>query len=701
MLRRRPRYTEPLVSSAQSGGGGGTLLIRNTLGVEVYVQGLDCGDWRHGEENWDSPVGGSAEDGFSTESDGSGADFVGENPATTAVLSDLSRPTMLPAGQTVECRLPARSQWGDGVAVELVVYVPGFHTVSGVRVGTRGAVAYPLTQLALPAAGAAASGGGGGGRSRSARGVAERIIGVRNASVRRGLALVVDVLEKSTAASTSGGRTPTGGGDTSKPDGGLVAVLRSNVCVQNASASDVEVDMVEKRAAAAAVAAAGAGKSISTGTVGDQWASPGAGGGAAIVRLAPGARLALPLPVLATWRLRIVGDATHARSHPLRLSPALLDPAVPNALRLTGDMERNSVCLRMTKPGGGPLGGSKSAASPAGGSTPSAAATAPARGNPLSVSSEGALSPIQGVLGGKSLRVDFDLQSQPSHSPRDSVMSQDWGDGSEAAELASKSGGARPRMSPSPTPQPGTVIPTAGDWMLVVQPSYLVTNALPCAMEVEIYQPPLAAGGTAGGGERGDARGRVGSVGDGSVAVGRDVADSPEGRSDMYHSSDSDTESVASSATARQGGGKRRVAASSKASGRNPALDLFFLPTSVGAEEGGRLSGASGTERGSKLGSRSRGDDRAGGGGGSAAAVSEGDRPPAMGRQQRVPELESQHNDPDVTSGFQRVWKGLVGSGQEAKVTHPRRGSCAHGAGFYHMSKTHTTFRKAYGGLDW
>lgn len=653
----------------QGRDGGGTLLFRNNLGVDVVVQGVEDGASEESDEDdndsgwWDGPASrrrGFSGDDFATVGDGHGRPSLAPSDST---ISDVSLPIAVPAGQAIECQLPARQQWANGVAAELVVYVPGFQTVGGVTVGSRGVAAYTLTQLSPPLAGKTASiaagvgeFSGGGGASKAAkrsRGVAERLMGMR-ASVRKGLALVVDVREKGVLGST-------GNVNRRAVNGGLVAELRTNVCVQNASASDVEINMGQAAVASAVVTAARLTNSTSRRDVRQEFTAAGDGrGAAATVLLAPGARLALPLSVLASWQLGIAGDATDAWSRPLRLSPALLDPGVPNALRLTGGMERNSICLRLAKSTGrGTPGGVTTTTTTA--TTPTAAsaaaAAAAARGEPYSFGTpEGGWggsgsSPHRDGRDRKSLGRGFNARPLSPLSSVGSTRSQDVGDGADTASV--KSATTRLKTSPpSPSPSVGTTAATpaksagAADWLLVVQPSYVVTNALPCAMEVEILQPPQATGGIVG-------------------SVCRDPPSVP-GSDESDDSVDTDdTASVASSSTAHRssggGGVSGRVTANpTKAAVRNPALDLFFLPTSSGHEAGDRSGGGAGSNRGRR--------DRYGSGGGAQEGRGGAKRAGHGTRRALPPRSDSQREGYHVTRGFKNVWKGSIGSGQEVKV---------------------------------
>lgn len=766
------RYTEPSVGGAQSSDAGDTLLIRNALGVEVVIQSLQHAGWGASDGEGGGGGGGWGGDASDAEWGINGseyahvapegfADFFSGDvvsgaaaiPAAAAEHSfcrrDVSRPTAVAPGQSVECRLPARTDWRDSsvAAADFLVRVPGYHTVAGIRIGGRGARAYPLV--------AEAATGRDSGVSRKAQGVAERLMRApgRGAALNKmGLALVVDVGEKtSTAAGGGGGGSSVGaqadGADErlsmassslSSSRGGLVAELRTNVCVHNASASDVEVDMAEAASAAAAIAtnpgatrpaqprrqdrkaaaAAAAGAAVAA-------AAPSAAAGdgsrsSAVVRLAAGARLALPLPVLSCWQLRVAGDATEAWSHPLRLSPALLDPAVPNALRLTSDMERNSLCLRMTTSSGRASSGgvADGGGSGASGATANAAAAAAAAAQGETYTAEPGAGGRRQVLAASPefpaddeprrktpQHVGFSLQHSPRSSSRTPVSSQVDDYGADRP---------RPTASPSP-PSPltpgGTVSGGASssgtaDWVLMIQPSYIVTNALPCAMEVEVLQPPLTAGSGASRSER-----HRSWAGADSGAIDPeetcDLGGSWREDTDPNSSSDdSDAVSVASSVTSRQtqqSEGKARAVVTAadraearvvKAAVRNPALDLFFLPTSssssscaVGASGGGGGGGGLGRARSgsrtdsgggsSGAGNRTRswsgvdtgggnGPDSARGGCGSETAGSKRRGWPLQGSQQQQEEDESEEYDP--IRGLESVWKGLIGSGQEAKV---------------------------------
>lgn len=727
------RYTEPSVAQS-CGCGGDTLLIRNSLGVEVVIQSLENaslessddeegGGWGGGAPgaSWDSSgeYGDVTPEGFPDffSEDVGGEVVAGATPGAAAAaehpyhIRDISRPTAVAAGQAIECRLPARTDSRDSSAVstEFVVHVPGFQAVAGVRVGGRGTSAYQLLTATTSRESAA---------SRKARGVAERVIrpAARGAAPNKaGLALVVDVGEKNSGAGVRSvgdmrrGSTQSDGADqeltasSSSFRGGLVAELRTNVCVHNSSASDVEVDMADMASAAAAIAKT-AGASRPKQSQQQDWeatpGTPSAGdGSAAVVRLAAGARLALPLSVLSSWQLRIAGDATTAWSRPLRLSPALLDPAVPNALRFTSDMERNSLCLRLTKSSGRVLSGSGGSTSSAAGAAATVAAAAAARGEMYSHDSSGGRSQIlpsseqrdDGLRRKSSKSVGFKMQHSPKLSSAATSSGPDGFSTSPSSKLPPPGGtgtGSAPFSS-------GTA-----DWVLIVQPSYLVTNALPCAMEVEVLQPPLSAG-------NGDARTERSRSWGGSesnvVGPSDETAVTAERwryvDSNVSSDGDSDTESVTSSVTSRQtqqSEGKARAVASAnstdraetstKAAVRNPALDLFFLPSSNSVAErsstgGGRGGGKArsdsrGDISGDGFGSRVRSGSGVYAGGGSgtgrgeAASGNTSYDLEGRSRKQRgwpVQDLQ-QREEHDAIREFESVWKGLVSSGQEAKV---------------------------------
>lgn len=708
--------------------------------MEVVIQGLETASLgsSDGEEGggwgsiapgggWDSSgseYGDIANEDFPDFSGGDVGGGVAAAPEHPCHLRDVSRPTAVAAGQAIECRLPARPDCRDSnaVPVEFVVHVPGFETVTGVRVGGRGARAYPLSTTVTARESAA---------NRKARGVAERFkrAAGRDAAQKNkmGLALVVDVGEKTSGAAGVGSAgemrrrsTQNDGADqeltalSSSSRGGLVAELRTNVCVHNSSASDVEIDMAEMASAAAAIAKTpGATRPINQSRQQDWEAAPGAAGdgSATVVRLAAGARLSLPLSVLSSWQLRIAGDSTSAWSRPLRLSPALLDPAVPNALRLTSGMERNSLCLRLTKSSGRVLsssgGGSSSSAA-------GAAAAAAARGEVYPHESNGghtqSLPPSEqgggdGLRNKSSKSVGFNL-----HSPRSSkATTSSWVEGTTTTSL------------PSRLPPPGGVAatgsaqssPSTADWVLIVQPSYLVTNALPCAMEVEVLQPPLSSAGSGGGARTERSRSWAGNQ---FSAVGpAGEADAPGGERwrdatpNVSSDDDSDAESVASSVTSRQttqqqreGKGRAMASASAsanatdraeapiKAAVRNPALDLFFLPSASNSVA--EVASTSGSRGGGRARSDSRGDTSGDGGGGFDGRVRSGSGvyagggrgtggggaesgnasydPEGGSRKQggRLLQDLQQREEHDAILELDSVWKGLVGSGQEAKV---------------------------------
>lgn len=753
------------------------------------------GGWGAGTSGGEWDVNGNGSEYGDVAPEGFAGFFGGDVPAAAAAEHsshgrDVSRPTAVAPGQAVECRLPARPDWrddGSAVAADFLVQVPGYHTVAGIRIGARGARAYPL----VAEAGAAGTGTGreSTGASRKAHGVAERLMrasgrGGASGLNKMGLAIVVDVGEKtSTAATGGGGQTAADGADerssmasssslSASPlsRGGLVAELRTNVCVHNASASDVEVDMAETASAAAAIAtnpgarrpppAAQQGRTVAA-AAGDGGSASGSGGGggggsggtsSAVVRLAAGARLALPLPVLSSWQLRVAGDATDAWSRPLRLSPALLDPAVPNALRLTSDMERNSLCLRMTKSSGRASVGGAVGSAAAQGETyttePGGAGDGAGRRQVLAASPEhpgGDDEPRRKTA--PQQRVGFNLQHSPrSPSSRTAPVSPRRGDdhGHGFAGRPSLKGSPSPPSSLTPGKMSAAVSGTGSgggasfppaasgtaDWVLMIQPSYLVTNALPCTMEVEVLQPPpqpltAAVGGTdaaargerhrswagadsSGGIDPEEAKDTAGSDSwrDGSGDGDGDDDGDGDGDSNMSSDDDSDTLSVASSITSRQtqqSEGKARAEASSarvvKAAVRNPALDLFFLPTSSSAASSpspameatgggglGRAKSGSRVESGGGGGNRTRswsGVDAGGGSGADGARRGRGSEAGAAKQQQQrgwpfrgasqlqrqqQQQEEGESEEYEDTRGLESVWKGLIGSGQEAKV---------------------------------
>lgn len=652
------RYTEPFVGLTQGRGGGGSLVIRNKLGIAVIVEGVDDPDDSDGsDEGWgptsrirggDIKVTGG-DDGTST------AESAAERSELLPIPRDVSYPTTVPAGQAIECRLPSsrrEARIGSFVAAaEVVVYVPGFETVRGVRVGSRGCQAYPLTPLGagMGPEVAAADGGKGG----SGRGVAERLLGVKAGAIKNGLALVVEVREEGVGAdggsSGSGNLGTTGARDAEAAAGGLVAELRSNVCLQNSSASDVEVDIGVTAATAAASSGLTKGGTSASWRIREGWTLGLSA--ASVVKVGPAVRLALPLSVLASWQLRLVGDATDTRVRPLRLSPALLDPAVPNALRLTSDMERNSLCLKVAKPG---VGLTASAAASGSSAAATAAAVAAARGEPY------ALGP------GESSPTPKSRSSVDNRSPVRRISSPKSSDNTEQKATHSRTGSVSgSRVSPPSSTRSGAVSSGAADWVLIVQPAYLITNALPCALEVEILQSVM---GGAGGVRVVRGRSRGGS----DASDANNNANNPDEQNlqDDWNenASNSDAGSVASwsTATTRQSASSRVTttgasASTSKAAARNPALDLFFLPTAVGSENGERIGGdRGGVSRGSGSGGK--------GGTGDTAAVGKGDRGTAAGSEHHVVWIDSERPESDGTGGLESMWKGLVSSGQEAKV---------------------------------
>lgn len=626
-----------MASPTQAGGGGGSLIIRNTIGIAVVVEGAsrrndegsgdEWGPTRRSRAEFGPGDTSTARDGIRIATQGS----MNRSSVHRPIPRDVSQPTTVPAGQAIECRLPSvrrGSRDGDGggfgAAAELTVYVPGFYTVRRVRVGSRSTQAYPLIQLAT-------EGGPTGGGKTSAE---------KAARLRRGLALVVEVREEGGASGGNGGST--GVDDEISPHiggGVLVAELRSNVCLHNASASEVEVDI-----GSTVVAASRENLETTKGSKGRNWQVRGGWASGAdtapAFKLAPGERLALPLSVLSSWQLRLVGDATDTRVRPLRLSPALLDPAVPNALRLTGDMERNSMCLKLAK------SGVRSAAELVESHAFEAASPSPKRGG---------------------------TPSSNRQSPGATVSSE-WSEaGEQATSKAGNSAVVSRAMPPSnPVAKVSTASSDAADWVLTVQPSYLITNTLPCTLEVEILQP-IAVGINVGIGGSGTdnsrvARSRGGS--DVSDSVGHLYVDNSQPKdewTDNASNSDAGSANSWSTSTTRQSSSGARPSGSSsgalptKAAVRNPALDLFFLPTAVGSDESGGPGGRDGSTH--ACGSGGRGSVETGAGGG-------GDRGKAVGwRQRHALWLESQKLDKDGTGSLESTWKGLVRSGQDAKVS--------------------------------
>lgn len=548
--------------------------MHNSLGVSVVIQGQrdefsSDGRWFDRSDSMGSVV---------------------ENDGIGPTLHDISLPTTLPAGQAVACGLPAANASSSGIPdVELVVYVPGYQTISSVKVGSRGSRAYPLVEKGHGVAPAATS-------DNTAWSGGKGTAGPRSSYGRRGLALVVDVREETTPTGA------TGDSSASMVVGGLVMELRTNVCLQNASASDVEVDIGVATAAAATSSEATLG--MISGRIREGWMH--GGGSVRVVRVSPGARLALPVSALSSWQLRIVGDATDTRYRPLRLSPALLDQAVPNALRLTGNMERNSLCLKVAK----------------GGIT---AVVASAQGDSNGFGSAGS-SPRSR----KSYR-GSPVQRPPSPETDDST--------------ASTAGTSRStKISPPPSPSSRAPRSTAADWVLTVQPSYLISNALPCALELELLQP-------VGTNDAGPPRVNEGQRSRGLDSYDRMDSSKAEER-DIWNDSNSDTSSATSSTTTATTSTRhpgRKMSSGNKGAVRNPALDLFFLPSSVGREDSERFARKGGMSSENPLGVRG------------------GDRSSAGRGDPHLLWLDAQR-EPDSTGGFESAWKGVIGSGQEAKV---------------------------------
>lgn len=579
------RYTEPSVGPLYDAGAGGSLVIHNSLGIGVVIQGADD---TVGPDRWCT----SSDEGFEQVSNSSSGS---EHEGAEQVLRNIALPTTVPPGQAVACSfMAARASFNSPANAKLVVYVPGFETVSGVNVGCRGSRAYPLIESG-PGVGCAVASDSG--SLSGGKGSAERATSIRTVFAKKGLALVVEVREES----SSGRQTKDLA--TSMVVGGLVAELRTNVRLHNASASDVEVDIGVASSSVAVNSQAARGARSSR--VRDGWVR--GAGGAPIVKLAPSERLALPLSVLSSWQLRLVGDGTDTRHRPLRLSPALLDPAVPDALRLTGDMERNSLCLKMAK--GGVM-----------------AATAGTQGEPY-VLGPAALSP----KGRKTYRAPT-FQRPPSPEMDEST--------------ASAAGSSRStKVSPPSSPASRGLRSNAADWVLTVQPSYLINNALPCALEVEVLQPVEA--GAGGGTSRNDSY-RVRNFDSGDASETSSKVDDRDAWNDSNSDTSSATSSTTTTTTGTRHGGKRKVG---KATVRNPALDLFFLPTSVGSEDNERLGGNA----------SARGEARTGPRGADRSSAGRGDLHSLW--------LDAQRDGPDSSGGFESAWRGTVDSGKEAKVS--------------------------------
>jgi hypothetical protein len=118
------------------------------------------------------------------------------------------------------------------------------------------------------------------------------------------LALVVVVSRSSSSSNSSSG-------------GGTTVLLRSNVSILNDTPAPALIDTYRT-------------------------------GAASLQTLAPTARASLPLPLLVRRSLRVRADGTHAWDAPIKLTPALLNPTTPSALRRTQALEANSLHLRCT-----------------------------------------------------------------------------------------------------------------------------------------------------------------------------------------------------------------------------------------------------------------------------------------------------------------------------------------------------------------
>lgn len=590
------RYTEPPVGPTIRPGASGTLLIRNNLGVDTVIRGLDVVEGCTWED----------EDRIVRDDDDDREDI------DMAYDRDLFSEKVVNAGEAVEFRFSSSMGWHD----EIAVHVPGFEVIQDVELRSRGAFAYPLienTAYYRLKTGAAAGG-------RPA------------ANIGKGLALVVDVREQ-TAAGVSGIAANGRGvlndlaSSTAFVGRGLVAELRTNVSLHNTSASGLDVDMGQGVAAQAAVEA-GEGVELSEnprhGRARKEW--PPGKWVDRVVCVAPDGRLALPPSVLASWRLRIVGDATEAGIHPLPLTPAMLDPTVPNTLRITGDMERNSVCLRPAKSSVKGVAGKKvttdianagkSAAIgalkrnfvSAGGVNSRVASTAIATVNASataassafseaalsSAASYGSLSPMVGNSGNRRYRRG-DVSSPDS--PQSSVGSMFSRDQEESTEMAA---------------------PRIADWVLVVHPPLIFTNALPCAMEVELLQ-----------------------------------------REDVFVNEADSVDSLTGTRQSRGsrgsgGGASERPHTPRKPAPRNPAMDLFFLPRADS------IRYTNGSDRDVGVNVRASVEH----GGADGADAGERSSSPRSG----LPVRGRRSDGGGPIGNFKSVWKRLVGSGQDAKV---------------------------------
>jgi hypothetical protein len=129
------------------------------------------------------------------------------------------------------------------------------------------------------------------------------------------LALVVVVSRSSSSSETAANGNSSS--NRSSSGGGTTVLLRSNVSILNDTPAPALIDTYRTGA-----------ESLQT--------------------LAPTACASLPLPLLARRSLRVRADGTHAWDAPIKLTPALLNPTTPSALRRTQALEANSLHLRCT-----------------------------------------------------------------------------------------------------------------------------------------------------------------------------------------------------------------------------------------------------------------------------------------------------------------------------------------------------------------
>jgi hypothetical protein len=132
------------------------------------------------------------------------------------------------------------------------------------------------------------------------------------------LALVVVVARSNSSCSGSSAKAASdSSSSSSSSSGGTTVLLRSNVSILNDTPAPALIDTYRT-------------------------------GAASLQTLAPSARAALPLPLLVRRSLRVRADGTHAWDAPIKLTPALLNPTTPSALRRTQALEANSLHLRCT-----------------------------------------------------------------------------------------------------------------------------------------------------------------------------------------------------------------------------------------------------------------------------------------------------------------------------------------------------------------